>query len=46
MARPTKTERLSFQDRIVLLAVLAGLPGSLCALVLLWSDVRGGRGLR
>jgi nitrogen fixation/metabolism regulation signal transduction histidine kinase len=46
MARQTKTERLSFQDRIVLLAVLAGLPGSLCALVLLWSDVRGGRWLR
>jgi two-component system nitrogen regulation sensor histidine kinase NtrY len=46
MARQVKTERLSFQDRIVLLAVLAGLPGSFCALVLLWSDVRGGRWLR
>jgi nitrogen fixation/metabolism regulation signal transduction histidine kinase len=46
MARQIKTEKLSFQDRIVLLAILAGLPGSLCALVLLWSDVQGGKWLR
>ena len=46
MARQIKTERLSFQDRIVLLAILAGLPGSLCALALLWSDVHAARWLR
>jgi nitrogen fixation/metabolism regulation signal transduction histidine kinase len=32
-----KPARLSFEGRVVLLALLAGLPGSVCALWILWS---------
>ena len=33
-----KPARMSHEGRVVLLAFLAGLPGSVCALVLLWSE--------
>jgi nitrogen fixation/metabolism regulation signal transduction histidine kinase len=32
-----KSARLSYEGRIVLLALLAGLPGSACALIILWT---------
>jgi len=34
--RPHKPARVGYEGRIVLLAVFAGLPGSACALILLW----------
>jgi len=39
MARTGKSSRLGYEDRIMMLAVLAALPATVCALVLLW---RGG----
>jgi two-component system, NtrC family, nitrogen regulation sensor histidine kinase NtrY len=35
--RPERHARLGYEGRVVLLALLAGLPGSACALVLLWN---------
>jgi nitrogen fixation/metabolism regulation signal transduction histidine kinase len=32
-----KSARLSYEGRVVLLALLAGLPGSACALIILWT---------
>jgi nitrogen fixation/metabolism regulation signal transduction histidine kinase len=37
MTRRPKRGRLSYQGRVVLLAILAGLPGSATALVMLWA---------
>jgi len=36
MSRTDKGSRLSYENRIMMLAVLAALPASVCALVLLW----------
>ena len=33
-----KNSRISFEGRIVLLALCAGLPGSLCSLIMLWTS--------
>jgi len=38
MARTGKGSRLGYEDRIMMLAVLAALPAAVCALVLLWKD--------
>ncbi|HUK16246.1 MAG TPA: ATP-binding protein [Bryobacteraceae bacterium] len=37
MPADRKTSHLSFEGRIVLLAICAGLPGSICSLVMLWT---------
>jgi two-component system nitrogen regulation sensor histidine kinase NtrY len=37
MPPPRKSARLSHEGRVVLLALLAGLPGSACALIILWT---------
>jgi len=37
MARHRKSAKLSHEGRVVLLALLAGLPGSACALTILWT---------
>jgi nitrogen fixation/metabolism regulation signal transduction histidine kinase len=37
MTPPAKRARIGYEGRIVLLALLAGLPGSLAALILLWA---------
>ncbi|HKE28729.1 MAG TPA: ATP-binding protein [Bryobacteraceae bacterium] len=36
MESDQKTSRISYEGRIVLLALCAGLPGSICAMILLW----------
>ena len=37
LGQKEKAARIGFENRIVLLAFLAGLPGSLCALIMLWT---------
>jgi nitrogen fixation/metabolism regulation signal transduction histidine kinase len=38
MQTDQKASRISFEGRIVLLALCAGLPGSVCAMILLWTE--------
>ena len=38
MPRTDKGSRFGYEDRIMMLAVLAALPASVCALALLWSS--------
>lgn len=37
LGQKEKVARIGFENRIVLLAFLAGLPGSVCALIMLWA---------
>jgi two-component system, NtrC family, nitrogen regulation sensor histidine kinase NtrY len=39
MSRRIKSGRVGYENRVVLLAVLAALPGSACALYLIWTSV-------